>query len=1188
MTRPKNSRSLSRASGSMGGCHLRFFFFIVLFSCSPASGTPTTVGSLSDLVLLREQVQRESICSLPGCPMVLERFAPLVKRAMSRGYVKDWHGRYVLDGFTHGFDLGARRELLHGTRVFNNYPTALAARDSISDAIESRVDRHKSASLGQWVDVKDALASQFGDYYIFPMGAVPKPHDPTVMRPTSDHTRTGFNVATVLGILGHSLDAYKQLEFLFSRNAWMTVADVDDAFSFIPLAPWLWAYMLFRWFGRRKQHPSCPKGQDNLFLYVHLFADFGTRGAPGTFKVILVDVFIGIARSEFVITIPLIVYVDDVAVISGTEVKGNAQMAEFQSFTSDSFGLGWKVAKELRAAQLQLYVGFWWDSRSLTRTLPELKLAGYLTSLLEAAECASLTLRDRQSLAGKMQRGIMTLPPGAACLLVNCYVLMSGLTLPWHRRRTTRAERLDYRFVHDLLLFNQGRGYYSYDGFDHGPEFRGDASKSRNYTGGGWVVSDGAYDYYTYGSSACRKPIDYLEGDTVLRCCAANAHKWKRMLIPGAIDNMAFEKSAEAGRSRVARLNDLLRGTFVLQLQHEFILQPYWIPSADNYLADALSRNREEEFLFRAYDFVEAGARLLRCADAGRTVTLADNDYIDAMSALRQLLRSYSSNYTGDGPVRGAGVGGDAQLLSIQYPYASIYEGCPLDCLDRLDELMDNRLRPSSLRKAEHGFARWSRFAAARGWGPLLERGDSARGGKMSSWIISLLDDTTLVFNSISTYVWGMRTMHVLQHCSDPAMGVEFYREFMRSIAVMSAVPGEPRKRVEFEVIDAILQDISANHWDDFEHVQLGLIILVLYFTFSRSECPCPKNFTGPESFDPTKHWQVADFKLRRSGDHWVLWVRFKAIKQDPRVERPQARHADPNLPAGFDVGGVADSKDWVPLGDVPGVPHFSVAMFFKRFVRLLGRAREDDEPMFLSQDQMRPYTYRALCSEFKAACVAHGGSERDAPHGLRVAGYYDSKRGNGVDLTVVHGGWSENSDAHSRYDRFPHSDVLGVPAGMLGRDSVFSSGAVRAISTVRPVRGSGTVRVPSGLVSPSDLEEDAAESGAQPLPSRGSIPEGYVRTDRTTDAGRTYAVYHAPDGTRFDSAVACWRHHSGSFAERADRHADGHAVTPGVDRSRLCNKPGPGRAVLCSLPQHHLGVCDFEASPVRLRARLA
>ena len=34
--------------------------------------------------------------------------------------------------------------------------------------------------------------------------------------------------------------------------------------------------------------------------------------------------------------------------------------------------------------------------------------------------------------------------------------------------------------------------------------------------------------------------------------------------------------------------------------------------------------------------------------------------------------------------------------------------------------------------------------------------------GRMAAWILSMLDDTELVYNSIATYVWGMRTMHAL------------------------------------------------------------------------------------------------------------------------------------------------------------------------------------------------------------------------------------------------------------------------------------------------------------------------------------------------------------------------------------------------------------------------------------------
>ena len=131
--------------------------------------------------------------------------------------------------------------------------------------------------------------------------------------------------------------------------------------------------------------------------------------------------------------------------------------------------------------------------------------------------------------------------------------------------------------------------------------------------------------------------------------------------------------------------------------------------------ADLLSRDHLEGFLGIAHDFVLPSKSLVAHSSAGSVVTFADCDYAVAMSALRQTLKTYSSNYTGDGPSclflialvllwgrayapsRGAGVGGDAQLLSIPFDRTSIFNGCPPELLDRLDEVMDNRLRPSSL-----------------------------------------------------------------------------------------------------------------------------------------------------------------------------------------------------------------------------------------------------------------------------------------------------------------------------------------------------------------------------------------------------------------------------------------------------------------------------------------------------------
>ena len=679
-----------------------------------------------------------------------------------------------------------------------------------------------------------------------------------------------------------------------------------------------------------------------------------------------------------------------------------------------------------------------------------------------------------------------------------------------------------------------------------------------------------------------------------------NAHRWSGLFIPGGIDNTAFELSAESGRSRVPRLNDLLRGSFVLQLQYNFILGPYWLPSKENYLADALSRRDGlAAFLSRAYDFVEAGRMLAAHHDAGRVVTLADNDYLDAMQALRQLLKQYSSNYAGDGPVRGAGVGGDAQLLSIQYPYTSIFEGLPPELADRLDEIMDNRLRPNSLRKVTAGFTRWAAFADERGWDRIMDSGLPTRGGRLCAWILSLVDDTALVYASISTYVWGMRTMHTLQHKSDPAMGCEFFRQLMRSVAVLTSVPGEPRKRVELAVLRSILSDIMKNHWNDRAKVQLGLIILILLFTFSRSECPCPLNFTGDFSFDPAKHWQVRDMSLRRSGDGWVLWVRFKAIKQDARIERPEARHADPNLPADMHAGDRTDSKDWVPIGDIPSDDIFSISKWYMQFTQLVGRTRQPDEPFFLAADGVRPYTYSAFSGEFKRACIAHGGSDRDSPHGLRVLGYFLSKSGNGEDITVAHGGWSADSDGHARYDRFEHASVLSVPAGMLGIDSIFS-GIPRAPRTGAR-RGEHSAPVAPAPPHTSDSgSDDEVESSSD----ASGLPPGAVREDRVTDSGRKYSVYFFA-GRQYSSLVGCWRAFASRTASRGyepdcasvDGESSSDAMSPSSDtrvssprlprsashrrvrvhgRGAFCNHPHPESGALCSLPHSHDGNCDW------------
>ena len=114
----------------------------------------------------------------------------------------------------------------------------------------------------------------------------------------------------------------------------------------------------------------------------------------------------------------------------------------------------------------------------------------------------------------------------------------------------------------------------------------------------------------------------------------------------------------------------------------------------------------------------------------------------------------------------------------------------------------------------------------------------------------------------MAPYVWGVRVWMQSQMVVDPLMGVLFWASFMQAIKVLTWVPGEPRRAVPHETIEAIIDIVEARYLHDLFAVQMVFLILVLYYSFSRTECPCPKTYTGHECFDEDVHWAVRTYAL--------------------------------------------------------------------------------------------------------------------------------------------------------------------------------------------------------------------------------------------------------------------------------------------------------------------------------------
>ena len=168
-----NQRNCRRPSSSKRGIPVRLLCWTCCLAFFSTCSAQTAQQNFDELRRLEALVYEGNACMLPGCSIKYDNFMPIMWRAVSRGYVKDYHARFVADGLRNGFSLGVQRDLLKGHRVFRNYPSAYEAHDSVSAAVQSRIDAKRSYVLGPWSDAKLILYGLYENFFVFPMGAVP-------------------------------------------------------------------------------------------------------------------------------------------------------------------------------------------------------------------------------------------------------------------------------------------------------------------------------------------------------------------------------------------------------------------------------------------------------------------------------------------------------------------------------------------------------------------------------------------------------------------------------------------------------------------------------------------------------------------------------------------------------------------------------------------------------------------------------------------------------------------------------------------------------------------------------------------------------------------------------------------------------------------------------------------------------
>ena len=280
-----------------------------------------------------------------------------------------------------------------------------------------------------------------------------------------------------------------------------------------------------------------------------------------------------------------------------------------------------------------------------------------------------------------------------------------------------------------------------------------------------------------------------------------------------------------------------------------------------------------------------------------------------------------------------------------------------------------------------------------------------------------MIEETELAWTTISKYLWGVRTWSRLHRQLDPAYGVVEWSDMTTAASIVTWVGSEPRRAVPIAMIRSALALVDRSN---FAEVQLALLMLILLFTFARSETPCPKSRAGAESFDELKHLMVEDVHPTSIDGRRALGVRLKAIKQDPRLQRPEA------------LGGFGD---WIQIGALPDDPLCDVFVWLGRVCEFHGRPRPRTDPFFVcAAGSSQPLLYREALAGLRGLLGRVPGCDASlyGLHSLRVEGYDRARKGpEGADLAGAHGGWHHGSN--ERYARFAMTDVLDLPQFIAG-----------------------------------------------------------------------------------------------------------------------------------------------------------
>jgi hypothetical protein len=283
-------------------------------------------------------------------------------------------------------------------------------------------------------------------------------------------------------------------------------------------------------------------------------------------------------------------YLDDFVAVMPPHISPRPYQHTFQCTTGE-LGIPIKTEK-CASGQVVTVLGVEFDNTSLEALLPLKKIQKVIKQISAIVDHGSLTRREAEELAGRSQwySGVVRL---GRAFIQSLYAFISRQSKSHLPQRLPERVRRDLAWWQKLLpIFN---GVRLLDGDSRTiTHLHPDVS---NFSMGGYFTSADEYMPPQEQAFAHRvnrrhrkQDIHFKELRGVLTALKLWANRWVHHRLIVFTDNKLVEHTILKTSKGAPDFMDLLQESLLLAAAHNLILVSEWLPSAENTLADALSR----------------------------------------------------------------------------------------------------------------------------------------------------------------------------------------------------------------------------------------------------------------------------------------------------------------------------------------------------------------------------------------------------------------------------------------------------------------------------------------------------------------------------------------------------------------------------------------------------------------------